>query len=145
MNIIRIRYEIRCTLCTVMYKFLNVLLLLRLFTLPQSRIYTPGTCNPNAYGSDACSGSNNLWTRTLDRYTRADLTECVVSTMSVPPPKSTQDRTQAKNTHTIPGQKLKCLTSPRIQPRPPGCKTGTLQTTPRRAALILHVHAVKIK
>ena len=31
-----------------------------------------GTYDPNAHGSDACRGSNKLWTRTLNRYTRAD-------------------------------------------------------------------------
>ena len=30
----------------------------------------PGTYKPNARGSDACRGSNSLWTRTLDKYTR---------------------------------------------------------------------------
>ena len=66
--------------------------LLRVFILPQSRTYTPGTYNPNARGSDACRGSNCLWTRTLDRYTRAGLLECVVSTMLGPLPETTQDR-----------------------------------------------------
>ena len=74
---------------------------------PQSRIYTPGTYNPNARGSDACRGSNSLWTRTLDRYTTAGLPECVVSTMSGPPPETTHGRTQTKDTHPIPGQILK--------------------------------------
>ena len=54
----------------------------------------PGNYKPNARGSDACRGNNSLWTKTLDRYTRAGLPECVVSTMSGPPPKTTQDRTQ---------------------------------------------------
>ena len=57
----------------------------------------PGTYNPNACGSDACRGSNSLWARTLDRYTRAGLPECVVSTMSGPPPMTTQD---SAHTHT---------------------------------------------
>ena len=38
-----------------------------LFTLSQCRSYTPGTYNPNAHASDACRGSNKLWTRTLDK------------------------------------------------------------------------------
>ena len=46
----------------------------------------PRIYNTNTHGSDACSGSNILWTRTLDRYTRAGLPECVVSTTSGPPP-----------------------------------------------------------
>ena len=57
-----------------------------------------GTYKPNARRSDACSRSNNLWTRTLDRYPRAGLPECVVSTISGPPPKPIQHRTQ--RTHT---------------------------------------------
>ena len=55
-------------------------------------------------------GGASLWTRTLDRYTRSGLPECVVSTMSGPPPKTAQD------THPIPGQKLKFLTPPGIEP-----------------------------
>ena len=92
----------------------------------------PGTYKPNVRGSDACKGSNSFWTRTLDRYTRAGLSECVVSTMSGPPPKTAQDRTQTKDTHPIPGQKLKFLTPPGIEPGSPGWKAGTLPTTPRR-------------
>ena len=68
-------------------------LFLRLFTLPKSRTY-----KPNSHESDACRGNNSLWIRTLDRYTRAGLPECVVSTMSGPLPQTTQDRTQ--RTHT---------------------------------------------
>ena len=60
----------------------------------------PGTYNPNARGSDACKGSNCLWTGTLDRYTRAGLPECVVSTMSGPLPETAQERSQIKDTHT---------------------------------------------
>ena len=37
-----------------------------------------------------------------------------VSTMSGPPPETAQD------THPIPGQKLKFLTPPTIEPGPPG-------------------------
>ena len=83
-----------------------------------------GTYNPNARGSDACRGSNSLWTRTLDRYKRAGLPECVVSTMSGPPPETTQDRTQ--RTHT------QFLTPPGSEPEPSGWKPGTLPITPRR-------------
>ena len=86
---------------------------------PKSMTYTPGTYNPNARGPDPCRGSNSLWNRTLDRYTRAGLPKCVVSTMSGPPSKTTQDRTQTKDTHPIPGQKWKFLTPPGIEPGPP--------------------------
>ena len=75
-------------------------------------------------GSDACRGSNSLGTRTLDRYTRAGLPEYVVSTMSGPPPETTQER-NTKDTHPIPGQKLKFLNPPEIEPGPPGWKAGT--------------------
>ena len=47
-------------------------------------------------GSYACRGSNRLWTRPLDRYTRSSLPECVVKAMSGP--ETTQDRTQTKDT-----------------------------------------------
>ena len=62
----------------------------------------------------------------------AGLPECMVSTMSGPPPKTTQDRTLSKDTHPIPGQKLKFRTPPEIEPGPPGWKAGTLPTTPWR-------------
>ena len=104
--------------------------LLQVFILPQS--YTPGTYNPNSRGSAACRGRNCPWTRTLDRYTRAGLPECVVSTMTGPPPKTAQVRTQTKDTHPVPGYVLKFLTQPGMEPGPPGWKAGTLPTTPRR-------------
>ena len=37
-----------------------------------------------------------------------------------------------KDTHPIPGEELKFLTPPGIEPGPPGWKAGTLPTTPRR-------------
>ena len=43
-------------------------------------------------------GSDTLWTSTLDRYTRAGLPDCVVSTMSGPQPETTQDRTDKIHT-----------------------------------------------
>ena len=52
--------------------------------------------------------------------------------MSGPPPETTQDRTQTKDTHPMLGQKLKFLIPPGIEPGPPGWKAGTLPTTPRR-------------
>ena len=97
------------------------------FTLPQSRTY-----KPNSRGSDVCRGSNSLWARTLDRYTRAGLPECQVSTMAGPPPETTKDRTQTKDTHPLPGQKLKFLTPPGIEPGSLGWKAGTLTTMPQR-------------
>ena len=99
---------------------------------PNLGLTPPGTYNPNAHWSDACRVSNSLWTRTLDRYTMAGLPECVISTMRWPPPEATQDRTQTKDTHPIPGQILKFLTPPGFEPGPPGWKAGTLPATPRR-------------
>ena len=95
------------------------------FTSPQSTTYTPGTYNPNARGSDACRGSNSLWTRTLDRHTM-----CGQHNVRV----SAEDNTgqNTKDTHPIPGYKLKFLTPQGIEPGPPGWKAGTLPTTPRR-------------
>ena len=66
---------------------------------PTLGLTRPGTYNPNARGSDACRGSHCLLTRTLDRYTRACLPECVVSTMSGPSPKTNTGRNTEKG-HT---------------------------------------------
>ena len=82
----------------------------------------------------SCRGNNSLWTRTLDWYTRASLPECVVSTVSGPPPETTQDRSDKGHTHPIPGQKWIFLTNRESNP---GWKAGTLPTTPRRRILIL--------
>ena len=88
---------------------------------PNLELTLLGTYKPNA-----CTVSKSLWTETLDRYTRQGLPECVVSTMSGPPPKTTQDRAQTKDTNPIPEQKLKFLTPPGIEPGAPGWKAGTL-------------------
>ena len=82
---------------------------------PQCKNYTPRDFNPNVHGSDASMGSNRLWIRTLDRYTRASLPETWVSRMSRPPPDRTQGRIQ----------KLKFLTPPGIESGPPGWKAET--------------------
>ena len=108
------------------------LLLLVFLPSPNLGLTPPGTNNPNARGSDAFRRNNCLWTRTLDRYTRAGLPECVVSTLSWPPPETTQDRTQTKDMHPNPGQKLKFLTSSGTEYEPPGWKAGTLPTTTNR-------------
>ena len=59
------------------------------------------------------------WTRTLDKYTRAGLPECVVRAMSGPPPEITQDRTQIKD-HTMTQGKNKFLIPPGVETGPPG-------------------------
>ena len=64
-----------------------------IYILPQCSTYTSRTYIPNV-----CNGSN----KNSRRYTRAGLPECVVSTMSGPPPETTQNRTQTKNTHSVP-------------------------------------------
>ena len=96
---------------------------------PNLGLTSPETYNPNARRSDAYRGSNSLWTRTLGRYIRTGLPECVVSTNSGPPPETTQNRTRTKDTQPIPGQKSKFLTPPGIEPGPPDWKAGTLQTS----------------
>ena len=59
----------------------------------------------------------------------------MVSTISGPPPKTTQERTQIEDTLPIPGEKLKFLIPPGIEPGPSGWKAGNLPTTPRRRIL----------
>ena len=59
-----------------------------------------------------CEMPVGLWIRTLNRYTRAGLPECVVSTMSGPLPETTQDRTQTTDIRLVLGQKLKFLIPP---------------------------------
>ena len=50
-----------------------------------------------------------------------------------------QHRTEHKgHTHPIPGQKLKFLTPPGIEPGPPSWKAGTLPTTPRRRIYLVY-------
>ena len=100
---------------------------------PNLGLTPPGTYKPNA-----CRESNSLLTRTLGRYTRAGLPECVFSTMSGPPPKITGQNT--KDTHPILGQKLKFLTPLGIEPGPPVWKVGTLPTTPRRRINFRNIH-----
>ena len=95
---------------------------------PKLGLTPPGTYNPNARESDAWRGSNSLWTRTLDRYTRAGLPEYVVSTMLGPSPKTTQDT----NKGYTPRTEIKIPDPSRNRTRPPGWKAGSSPTTPRR-------------
>ena len=60
------------------------------------------------------------------------LLEYVVSTMSGPPPETTQDGSQTKDTHPVPENKLKFLTPPEIEPGPQRWKAGTQQISPIR-------------
>ena len=123
---------------TSLGSFFLSFVLLRLFTIPQSSTchHPPtGIYNPNSRGPNAYRGSNNLLTRILDRYTRAGLPECVVSS-NVRASVGDHTGQNTKGTHPIPGQKLKLLTSPGIEPGPPGWKAGTLPTTPRRRIIL---------
>ena len=49
-----------CNVISEKYSFFSVIY------PPQPRIYTPGTYNPNVFGSDAYRESKRLLTRTLD-------------------------------------------------------------------------------
>ena len=60
-------------------------------------------------------GSNSLWTRTLDRKTRAGFPECVVSSVRA----SAEDNT-GQNTDTLnPRTEIKIPDLPGIEPGPP--------------------------
>ena len=89
------------------------------FTLPQYRTNTSGTYNQNAFRSDACRGSNGLWIRTPDRYTRAGLPEWVDSTISGQQPDTTYDSTQTKDTPS-PRIKIKGWPHRKSNPDRPG-------------------------
>ena len=52
-------------------------------------------------------GEDRLWTRTLDRYTRAPLLEFVVNRMSGSLPETALGRTQTTDTQSVPGLELK--------------------------------------
>ena len=123
---------------TSLGSFFLSFVLLRLFTIPQSSTchHPPtGIYNPNSRGPNAYRGSNNLLTRILDRYTRAGLPECVVSTISGPPPMTTQDRTQRSHTQS---HDRNSNSWPRRDSNPGRrvWKAGTLPTTPRRRIIL---------
>ena len=59
---------------------------------------------------------------TVHQNTRVGLPEGVVSTMPGPPLAKAHDRIQIKDTYLVPGQKLKFLTPPGIEPGSPGWK-----------------------
>ena len=63
---------------------------------PNLGLTPPGTYNPNVCGSDACRGAIVYGPGALDRYTRAGIPECVVSTMAGSSPETEQDRTQER-------------------------------------------------
>ena len=82
-----------------MFEFLSFFsFFFKYLSSPNLGLTPPGSHNPNARESDACRGSNCLWTRTLDRYIRAGLPECVVSTMSGLPPKTARQITDKGKT-----------------------------------------------
>ena len=115
-------------------RFSISLFLFLLFILPNVGLLLkpPGIYNPNAHWPDACREANRLWTR----YSSAGFPECVISTISLPPSDTTQDRKQTNNIHPVPGWKLIFLNPPGIELRLPGWKAGTLPTRPRRWASI---------
>ena len=73
------------------------------------------------------------------QYTRAGLPECVLSTISGPLPKTTQDRTHTKDTHSIQGQKLKFSTPPGIEPGPPRLEGRDSTDHAMATDLLIHV------
>ena len=58
---------------------------------PNLGLTPPGTYKQNARGSNACRRSNNLWTRTLDRYTM-----CIVWSAQCPGLRRRQHRIEHK-------------------------------------------------
>ena len=57
--------------------------------------------------------SNRLWTRTLDKYTRAGMHECGEG-KSGPPLEITQDSAQTKGTHPVPVKSIEIKISDHI-------------------------------
>ena len=49
----------------------------------------------------------------------------MVSRISGPPPETAEDRTQTKDTHSVPEWRLRFLSPPGIELGPPDWKTGT--------------------
>ena len=82
-----------------------------------------GTYNPYPRGTDACRRRNRLWSRTLDRYTRAGLPEFV----------SAQCHSHCQRQHRT--EHIGHTLSPRIDIKieldPPGWKAGTPLTKSR--------------
>ena len=104
---------------------------LLLFTIPNVGLTPPGLITQMPVDQMPVRRSK-IWTRTLDKSTRAVLPESVVSRMAVPPAETTQYRTQTQDTLPVLGKTLKSLTLPGIGPWPPGWKAGILPTTPQR-------------
>ena len=88
-----------------------------LFTLSNVGITPPGDYNPNARWLDAHGNTDH---GTLDQIHKDGLPEFVDIA-------SARDNTgqNTKDTHPIPGQKLKFLTPPGVEPGSPGCEVGT--------------------
>ena len=69
---------------------------------------------------------------------RAGLPVFVLSTMSGPPPETTQDRKQTR-THTSPRIEIKIPDPPGIKPGPLDWKAETLPSKPRRRNLFVYI------
>ena len=92
---------------------------------PNLGLTPPETYNPNARGSDACKGEQqSLGQNTRQIHKGEPPWMCGQHNVRASAKDNTQDRTQTKDTHSIPGQKLKFL-------NPPGWKVRTLPTTAR--------------
>ena len=98
---------------------------------PQCMIYTPGTYNPSSRGSYAYRGSNRLLIRILDRYTRADFSECVWSAQCqghLQRQHRTEHRQRLKPSPRI---EIKISDSAGIEPGPP--RLGGTDYRPRQS------------
>ena len=100
--------------------FLSFFLPSLVFALPQIRTYTPVLMSM----SQMPVGETRLWTRILDKNTKAGLHESVARTVSQPPPKATQDRIPTKDT-LIPMMEIKIPDSSENRSR-------AAMTTPQR-------------
>ena len=110
----------------VMYLISYLFFFHPLFSFSQYRPDSYGTCNSNAYGPDACRRRTDFEPEHHRDTQRGASLNSVVNRMSSPPPQTTLDRTETKDTHPISGLKLKFLTPLGIEPGPPGWKAGTL-------------------
>ena len=104
------------------------------------KTYTPKFTTQMPVRQIPLGGGNRLRTRTLVRNTIESLLECVVSKMSGPPPKTTQDRTQRTHTQSVDKNWISDPAANRIR------AAGTLPTTPwRQTVVFINIQSVRDK